>query len=58
MSPPIEKKAGQIRAFILLTSNQRISTTRELERSILEIEALSNARKVRWSIDVDAMDNY
>ncbi len=58
ISPPIEKKAGQIRAFILLTSAHRLSASIELERCIKDIESLSLARKVRWSVDVDPMDNY
>ena len=58
ISPSIEKKAGQMRAFILLTSHHRLSASRELERCIHEIESLSLARKVRWSVDVDPMDNF
>ena len=58
ISPAIEKKAGQVRAFILLSSNYRLSAANELQQCIHEIESLSLARKVRWSVDVDPMDNY
>ena len=58
ISPAMEKKAGQFRAFILLVSNDRKSISSHLNSCIHNIESSSMSRKVRWSIDVDPMDNF
>ena len=58
ISPIMEKKAGQYRAFILLIANSRGSFTKHIENSLNQIEKIPEARKVRWSVDVDPIDNY
>ncbi len=53
---PMERRAGRIRAHLLVQSNQRGPLQRWLASWISEISALKAARKVRWSIDVDPME--
>ncbi len=56
--PAMEKKAGQFRAFILLVANQRGLFTQSIETYLNHIDTLTETRKVRWSIDVDPIDNF
>ena len=56
--PSMEKKAGQYRAFILLVASHRGLFSRSLDAWLNQIETLPQTRKVRWSIDVDPMDNF
>ena len=56
--PSMEKKAGQFRAFLLLVANQRGLFSQSIESFLNTIETLSESRKVRWSIDVDPIDNF
>ena len=58
ITPAMEKRAGQYRAFILLTSFQRRLFSQHLETCLTQIEALPESRKVRWSVDVDPMDHF
>ncbi|MEM8844062.1 MAG: primosomal protein N' [Pseudomonadota bacterium] len=58
ISPTMERKAGQYRAFILLTSKQRGSISKYLDAWFEKIEQLPEAKKVRWSIDVDPIDSF
>jgi primosomal protein N' (replication factor Y) len=53
---PMERRAGRIRAHLLLQSNQRGHLQRWLAQWIDQISGLPDARKVRWSIDVDPME--
>jgi primosomal protein N' (replication factor Y) len=53
---PMERRAGRIRAHLLVQSNHRGPLQRWLSHWISEIGALPEARKVRWSIDVDPME--
>ena len=58
ISPSMERKAGQYRAFLLLISKQRGMITRYLDHWLSQIEQLPEAKKVRWSVDVDPMDSF
>lgn len=53
---PMERRAGRIRAHLLVQSNQRGPLQRWLSCWITDIGTLPEARKVRWSIDVDPME--
>ena len=56
ISPAMEKRAGQYRAFILLSAARRGLFAKQLRHCLDQIEALSQARKVRWAVDVDPCD--
>jgi primosomal protein N' (replication factor Y) len=56
--PSMEKKAGQFRAFILLAAHQRGLFNQSIDACLNYIETLPETRKVRWSIDVDPIDNF
>ncbi|MCL4143071.1 UNVERIFIED_CONTAM: hypothetical protein GTU68_046934 [Idotea baltica] len=56
--PSMEKKAGQFRAFILLVAAQRGLFNQSIDACLNHIETLPETRKVRWSIDVDPIDNF
>lgn len=56
--PAMEKKAGQFRAFLLLVADHRGSFSRSIESYLNHIDTVSESRKVRWSIDVDPIDNF
>ncbi|MDO8416831.1 MAG: primosomal protein N' [Agitococcus sp.] len=53
---PMEKKAGVFRAHLLLKSGQRPALQRFLTEWLVLITALPEAKKVRWSIDVDPQE--
>ncbi len=53
---PMEKRAGKFRAQLLLQSAQRPLLQFLLSVLCPQIEALKEARLVRWSIDVDPQD--
>jgi len=55
---PMPKRAGMYRAQLLLSSPNRRALHAALEAALPEIYALPEARKVRWSLDVDPMDLY
>ncbi|HEU5399265.1 MAG TPA: primosomal protein N', partial [Gammaproteobacteria bacterium] len=50
---PMERRAGRYRAHLLLQSSQRAPLQRLLAAALPEIGALKQARRVRWSVDVD-----
>ena len=56
--PSMEKKAGHYRAFILLVAAKRGLFSQSIDACLNHIETLAETRKVRWSIDVDPMDNF
>tara|TARA_R110002049_G_scaffold252264_1_gene427238 strand:- start:373367 stop:375568 length:2202 start_codon:yes stop_codon:yes gene_type:complete len=56
--PSMEKKAGQFRAFILFVARQRGLLSHSIDAYLKQIETLPQTRKVRWSIDVDPIDNF
>lgn len=53
---PMEKRAGHYRMQLLLQAQNRARLRNLLERWIADLEQLPEARKVRWSIDVDPQD--
>ncbi|TXH77737.1 MAG: primosomal protein N' [Lysobacteraceae bacterium] len=55
---PMQRRAGWHRAQLLLSSPQRRALHSALERILPEIHALPEARKTRWSLDIDPTDLY
>ncbi len=55
---PMPKRAGMHRAQLLLSSPNRRELHTVLEAALPNIYALPEARKVRWSLDVDPVDLY
>lgn len=54
----MERRAGRVRAQMLLQSGQRPALQRLLAQALPLIEQLPLARKVRWSVDVDPYDLF
>ncbi|HEV2111918.1 MAG TPA: primosomal protein N', partial [Gammaproteobacteria bacterium] len=50
---PMERRAGRYRAHLLLQAGQRAPLQRLLAGTLPELGALKEARRVRWSVDVD-----
>jgi primosomal protein N' (replication factor Y) len=55
---PLPRRAGLYRAQLLLTATQRRHLHAALDAALPAIHALPDARKVRWSLDVDPVDLY
>ena len=55
---PMPRRAGMHRMQLLLTSSNRRSLHALLDAALPAIYALPEARKVRWSLDVDPLDLY
>ena len=55
---PMPKRAGYQRAQLLLSSPERRALHVALDAALPAIHALPDARKVRWSLDVDPVDLY
>lgn len=55
---PMPKRAGMHRAQLLLTAPNRRELHAALDAALPAVYALPEARKVRWSLDVDPMDLY
>ena len=53
---PMERRAGRYRAQLLVDATSRRALQRFLPEWIAELESLSSARKVRWSVDVDPQE--
>ncbi len=53
-----ERLAGRYRAQLLLQSPTRSPLHALLRQRLAEVEALPEARRVRWSLDVDPIDLY
>ncbi|MGW8247435.1 MAG: primosomal protein N' [Acidiferrobacterales bacterium] len=58
LNAPMEKRAGRYRAQLLLKSMTRPALHNCLSAWLPLIEELPDARKVRWSLDVDPIDMY
>src|SRR5690606_26051144 len=58
MPAPMPKRAGVHRAQLLLLATSRRGLHGALHGAIPAIHALPEARKVRWSLDVDPIDLY
>ena len=55
---PMPRRAGYQRAQLLLSSPERRALHAALDAALPAIHALPEARKVRWSLDVDPVDLY
>jgi len=53
---PMEKRAGRFRAQLLLKARERAPLQRLLAWTCQQLEAESESRRVRWSVDVDPLD--
>jgi len=55
---PMPRRAGYQRAQLLLSSPDRRALHAALDAAWPAIHALPEARRVRWSLDVDPVDLY
>jgi primosomal protein N' (replication factor Y) len=55
---PMARRVGKYRAHLLLQSNKREALHTALNLLQQQIPELSEARRVRWSLDVDPLDVY
>jgi len=55
---PMPKRAGMYRAQLILSSSHRRDLHNQLDAALAHVYQLPEARKVRWSLDVDPMDLY
>lgn len=58
MPAPMPRRAGVYRAQLLLSCAQRPPLHATLDAALPALYALPDARKVRWSLDVDPVDLY
>ena len=54
----MERRAGRYRAQLLILATQRSALHQLLHLLLVELEQQPQARRVRWSIDVDPMDMF
>jgi primosomal protein N' (replication factor Y) len=54
----MERRAGRFRAQLLLQADQRGRLQQLLEVLVRELAESRDARRVRWSVDVDPVDTY
>jgi primosomal protein N' (replication factor Y) len=52
----MERRSGRTRWYLLVQANKRSSLHRQLDAWVLDVQKLTSARKVRWSVDVDPQD--
>ncbi len=55
---PMEKRAGKVRAQLILLSTARTTLQKSLQQLLAKIETELPSRSVRWSVDVDPLDTY
>ena len=53
---PLERRAGKVRAQLLLESPRRAPLHGCIGEWLTRLEALPTARRVRWSLDVDPQE--
>ncbi|MGD8936884.1 MAG: helicase-related protein, partial [Thiogranum sp.] len=58
VTAPMERRAGRYRAQLLLQADRRQELQQFLADWVPRLHALGEARRVRWSIDVDPIDTY
>jgi primosomal protein N' (replication factor Y) len=58
MPAPMTRRAGFQRTQLLLSATQRRPLHGLLDGLVPQVYALPQARRVRWSLDVDPMDLY
>ncbi len=56
MPSGMERRAGFVRAQLLLQSSSRAALHGTLARAVPQLDALPDVRKLRWSLDVDPYD--
>jgi primosomal protein N' (replication factor Y) len=56
--PPLERRAGRYRSQLLFHSARRAPLQRLLAALVTLLETLPQPGKVRWSLDVDPIDEY
>lgn len=54
----MERRAGMVRADLLLTAPQRVPLQQLLPQLIAQLEGTNSGHRVRWTIDVDPVGNY
>jgi primosomal protein N' (replication factor Y) len=52
----MERRAGRYRALLVIQAEERRPLHQLLSRLLPQLDQLANARKVRWSLDVDPID--
>lgn len=55
---PMPRRAGRLRGQVLLEAVRRPALQAALRRVVAQLYALPEARRVRWSLDVDPVDLY
>jgi len=55
---PMPRRAGRHRAQLLVQAKRREALHRFLDAWLAQIETLGEAKRVRWSLDVDPVDLY
>ena len=58
MPAPMPRRAGYQRLQLLLSARERRPLHAMLDTAVLLLHDLPEARKVRWSLDVDPIDLY
>ena len=58
ITAPMARRAGLYRMQLLLSSPSRPALHARLDAALPAIQALPEARRARWSLDVDPMDLY
>ena len=58
VAAPMERRAGRYRAQLLLQTGNRSELQQLLKYWVPQLETLKQARRVRWSIDVDPVDMF
>jgi primosomal protein N' (replication factor Y) len=58
VAAPMPRRAGMYRAQLLLSASTRRALHHALDAALPAIHALPDARKTRWSLDVDPVDLY
>ncbi|HEX6550862.1 MAG TPA: primosomal protein N', partial [Gammaproteobacteria bacterium] len=55
---PMERRAGRYRAQLMLLAAQRAPLQTGLAQALPQLQQLRQARRVRWSIDIDPAETY
>jgi len=55
---PMERRAGNYRAHLLVQANRRSDLQRLLGQWLPKVRELKSARRVRWSVDVDPQEMF
>ena len=58
MPAPMPRRAGMLRAQMLFNAGSRAALQSALPDFVVRVRALREARRVRWSLDVDPIDLY